>query len=267
MVQNYKEYIDILKSLEPVFKEAGELALKMRATATSRNKFNTGVAGIDIVTEADTAVQEFILSEMAKTKLVECQLVAEEDTPSVSKFMGTNELVLTLDPIDGTIFYVSAGKFFSTIVCLHNREKMLYTFCNFPELKWTRKITENGVDDSGLFPELNVKNGIDLSKTIVHHASKDVKKIDPQTYDKLISEGYIFRNIVDVTEDAGASVLFFLNLVAGYYNNNPNPYDGLCILHYGQVKKVEIYSDLDISNFEVGNHGLHYSGWYLVLNK
>ena len=111
----------------------------MRATAKSKNKFNTGVAGIDIVTEADTAVQEMILSEMAKTKLVECKLIAEEDTPSVKKFKGTNGLVLALDPIDGTIIYASTGRFFSTIVSLYGKENFLYTFCNYPVVNWSAK--------------------------------------------------------------------------------------------------------------------------------
>ena len=105
MQTNSQKFIDILISLEPVFKKAGELAVKMRETAKSKNKFNTGIAGIDIVTEADLAVQEFILSEMAKTKLIECELIGEEDTPLTKKFKGTNGLVLTLDPIDGTILY------------------------------------------------------------------------------------------------------------------------------------------------------------------
>ena len=90
MENKTKEYIDILIGLEPVFKKAGELAVKMRETAKSKNKFNTGVAGIDIVTEADLAVQEFILSEMVKTKLIECELIGEEDTPLTKKFKGTN---------------------------------------------------------------------------------------------------------------------------------------------------------------------------------
>ena len=128
MENKTEECIKILIGLEPVFKKAGELALKMRKTAGKRNKFNTGVAGIDIVTEADTAVQEMILSEMAKTKLVECELFAEEDTPSAKKFKGTNGLVLALDPIDGTLIYASTGRFFSTMISLTDKKNILYTF-------------------------------------------------------------------------------------------------------------------------------------------
>jgi fructose-1,6-bisphosphatase/inositol monophosphatase family enzyme len=266
MNKNADECIKILIELEPVFKKAGELALKMRKTAKSKNKFNTGIAGIDIVTEADTAVQEMILLEMAKTKLVECQLIAEEDTGSVKKFKGTNGLVLTLDPIDGTIFYASTGKFYSIIICLNDGKNPLYTFLHYPELNWTCRITKNGVEDFGDLPEINVKKGLDFSKTIVH-TGKDTSKIDSEVYKKLLGQGYIFCKYWDITGEAGSASLFYLNKVAGYYTSNPNPYDGLCVLHYGQVKKFKIYSDIDISNIITGDHGPHCQGWYVVLRK
>jgi hypothetical protein len=50
------------------------------------------------VTGADLQVQEFILSRLAETPLVECELFAEEATPSVYKFKGTNGLVFLIDP-------------------------------------------------------------------------------------------------------------------------------------------------------------------------
>jgi len=266
MNQSAEEYIDALIGLEPVFKKAGELALKMRKTAKSRNKFNTGIAGIDIVTEADLAVQDFILSEVAETKLIECKIFAEENTELVKRFKGTNSLTLALDPIDGTIFYASTGNFYSTIVSLNDGKTPLYTFLFYPELNWARRITENGVEDFGDLPKVNVKKGLDLSKIIVH-TSRDPKKIDSGTYNKLISQGYIFRKYSDITDESGSASLFYLNKVAGYYTINPNPYDGLCVLHYGQVKKMKIYSNLDISNIVISDHGPHCQGWYVVLQK
>ena len=92
MKNEIEECIDVLVESEPMFKRAGDLALKLRSTASSRNKYQSGIKGIDIVTEADLAVQEAILSELAKTKLIECQLIAEEDTTTVAKFKGMNVL-------------------------------------------------------------------------------------------------------------------------------------------------------------------------------
>ncbi len=262
-----QKYIDILIGLEPAFKTAGELALKMRGSAGSKNKHNTGIAGIDIVTEADTAVQEFILSEMAKTKLVECELIAEEDTDSVKKFKGANGLVLTLDPIDGTIFYASTGRFFSTIVCLHDGKKMLYTFCNYPVVNFSRRIANGKVKDFGELPEINIiKEKRDFSKTIFY-TNKDLQKIDSDIFKKLISQGYDFCKVFDITDEAGSCTFLFSGKSGGYYTETPNPYDGLVALHYAKTKKFKIYGDVDISKYEIGDHGPHYQGWYLVLKR
>ena len=262
-----QECVKVLIELEPVFKKAGELAIKMRKTAGSRNKFNTGVAGIDIVTEADIAVQEMILSEMAKTKLIECELIAEEDTPSVNKFKGTNGLVLTLDPIDGTIFYANDKRFFCIIICLHDSKSLLYSFYYYPVVNWSRRIAENKVEDFGELPKMNTKDGLDLGHTIAHSFG-DPAKIIPEIYSKLTKEGYTFHNtFTEITDESGSATLFFLNQVAGYFTNNPGAYDGLGILYYGQVKKYQIYSDIDISKSVNGPHGKYCPGWYLVLRK
>ncbi|OGZ90854.1 MAG: hypothetical protein A2599_00525 [Candidatus Staskawiczbacteria bacterium RIFOXYD1_FULL_39_28] len=266
MQNSTEECIKILIELGPVFKKAGELAVKMRGTAKSENKFNTGVAGIDIVTEADTAVQEFIISEIAKTKLVECELIAEEDTPSVSKFKGTNGLVLTLDPIDGTIFYASTGRFWSTIVTLHDKKNILYNFCNYPVVNFSVRIVNGKVKENGVLPKINTKEEKDFSKTIFC-TGKDPRKIRRDVYEKLIAQGYNFSNVFDVVSEAGSCTMLFSGKVGGYYTNTPNPYDGLPALHYAKAKNLKVYSDLDISKYEIGDHGPHYSGWYVVLKK
>ena len=266
MQTNPQEYIEALINLEPVFKKAGQMALEMQATAASRNKFNTGFAGVDIVTEADLALQEFILSEISKTKLSECILIGEEDTPSVTKFKGTNDLVLTLDPIDGTILYASGKRFFLTIVSLRQGEEILYTFLNYPVFGWSRRITSDKIEDFGNLPEINLKTDLNLKKVIAY-TSKPPKVIDKEIYEKLIGQGYQFCKVTDITDESGATTLFGLGQVAGYYMETPNPYDGLVALHYGQAKKLEIYSDLNILTTNPSDHGPHYSGWYVVLNK
>jgi fructose-1,6-bisphosphatase/inositol monophosphatase family enzyme len=263
---NPQEYIDELIKLEPVFKKAGELALKMRETTGSKNKFNTGIAGIDIVTEADLAVQEFILSEMAKTKLVECELIPEEDTPSIAKFQGINGLVLTLDPIDGTIFYASIGRFWSTIVTLHNKKNILYNFCNYPVVDFSVRIANGKVEETGALPKINTKEEKDFSKTIFYTKTK-IEKIDPVIQKKLIEQGYNFCKVFDVTNEAGSCTFLFSGKSGGYYTETPNPYDGLVALNYGQAKGFEIFSDLDLSKTISGDHGPHYSGWYVILRK
>lgn len=265
MQNKAKEYIDELIKLEPVFKKAGELAVKMQKTALSRNKFNTGMAGVDIVTEADLAVQEAILSEMCKTKLVDCQLIGEEDTPFVSEFKGTNGLVLTLDPIDGTWLYAAGKKYFLVIVSLHDNKNLLYTFLHYPTFNWSRRITDR-VEDFGKMPEIEINSAINLVKTISYTA-KPPTKIDPEIYQKLINEGYKFVRASKITDDSGATTLFALGKTSGYYMETPNPYDGLVGLHFGQAENFQIYGNVDFSKTFPTDHGPHYSGWYVVLKK
>lgn len=263
MKNTEEKLVKFLVELETVFKKAGELAMEMRKTVSSRNKFNTGVAGIDIVTEADTAVQEFILSEMTKTKLVECELIAEEDTPSVARFKGINGLVIALDPIDGTAIYASSGRFYSTIVTLHNKKDILYTFYNYPEVSLSRSIAGDKIEESGAFPKIKTKEGLNLEKII--GTSKPRTKIDPKIYKQIIDEGYEFKKFNEITDESGAFTLFFSGTTAGYYMETPNPYDGLTALHYAKAKNYKIYGGVDISKTEPSDHGPHYQGWYLVL--
>jgi fructose-1,6-bisphosphatase/inositol monophosphatase family enzyme len=265
-MENTQEYIDILIGLEPVFKKAGELMLQMRETAKSKNKFNTGIAGIDIVTEADTASQEFILSKMAETKLVECQLFAEEDTPSVKKFKGINGLVLTLDPIDGTIHYANNKRFFSTIISLNDKKDFLYTFCNYPIFNWARRIANGKVEDFGKMPEINILPGLNLEKTIAYTV-REPKIIDAEIKKELLEQGYKFEKACNITDEGGSCTLLFLDKVAGYYTETPNPYDGTVALHYAQEKNLKIYSTVDISTAPPTDRGPHYRGWYVVLEK
>ena len=265
-MENYQEFINILVGLEPVFKKAGQLALSMRETAVRSNKFNTGIASVDIVTEADFAVQEMILTEIVKTELINCQLFAEEKTSLALQFKDSNGLVLSLDPIDGIAIYASTGRFFSVIVSLHDRQRMLYTFCYYPLINWARRITADGIFDEGNLLKVNVKEGIDLSKVIAYPV-RGPKKIDSVIYNQLLAQGYEFLKASEITNEAGACTLLFLDQVAGYYQEGPNPYDGCVAWHYGEVKKFKIYKDLDISTYEPSERGPHYSGWYVVLRK
>lgn len=266
MSEKFEKYINDLIKIEPAFKRAGDMALQLRSSALIHNKYQSGVEGIDIVTEADLKVQEKILSEMAKMKLVECEMIAEEDTPSVAKFKDTNGLVLTLDPIDGTIFYANNKRFFAIIICLHDGKSLLYSFYHYPAVNWSRRIAKNRVEDFGDLPKVNTKSSLDLGRTISHTFGEPEKTI-PELYSKLTAEGYIFRKFSEITDEAGSATLFFLNQIAGYFTNNPGAYDGLGILYYGQVKNYQIYSGIDISKSIDGPHGKYYPGWYLVLRK
>ena len=257
------KYIDILIGLEPVFKKAGQLALELRKTAKISDKFQSGISMLDMVTDADLAVQEVILTEMAKTKLRECKIVAEENTPSVLKFKGVNDLTITIDPIDGTFIYTSSGRFFSVIICLNDGKSLLYTYVYYPVVDWARRITKNKVEDFGTLPQAKIKNGLNLSRTIAY--SK--KPPENEIFDGLVKDGYTFRSMSEITDEAGSCTLLFLNQVAGYYTHDPGAYDALCALHYGQAKNFTVNSTVDLSKLITGPYNQYYPGWYYVLKK
>ncbi len=266
MNTNTKEFVDLLVSLEPIFRQAGDLAKKLRPSAVASKKSDTGIAGVDIITDADLAVQEFVLSEIAKTNLINCALIAEVDTPSVSKFKGTNGLVLTIDPIDGTRVYAEGGNFYSIIICLHDKKSYHYVYLYYPEVDWTRRITDSEVIDFGQLPKAEIKVGLDLERVIAH-AHRSPEKTAPEMYDEMINRGYTFKSIEELTFENGPwpMSLFFVSQLGGFYDEMPCSYDGVCVLYYGQVKGLEVLSVIDIANPFKNDRGIRYPGWYLVL--
>jgi len=260
------KYIEILIELESVIEKAGKLAIDMRSTAKSHNKYQTGEYMIDVVTEADLAVQELILSEIAKTELVNCHLVAEEKTDSISKFTGINGLTLTLDPIDGTFLYTSDGIFWSIIICLYDGETPLYTLIHYPVVGWSRRITQNEVTDIGELPRVKMLGDRDYSKVITRTYG-DLSKLPEELTAELKQKGYVFMDRADLTEESGSTTMLFLNQVGGFFIEKPGAYDGLSALSYAKTKGLTYYSDIDLSKILEGDHGPYYDGWYLVLNS
>ncbi len=262
------QYLDILISCEPIFEQAARLACDLRNKVSSYNKSQTGAEGIDIVTDADLQVQEFILSRLAETPLIECELIAEESTPSVSKFKGTNRLVLLIDPIDGTAMYVDGGKYFSLIVSMHNKKDLLYTYYHYPSLNWTKKIVKDRAEDIGDVPEMQIKPGIDPMKMIAYLAHVKPEELPSEIEEKLKSKGLSVHNRKDISDEATMTALLYREKIAGVCVQNPMAYDCLGALHYAYATgKFEIYSTVDLSKPTKGQFGVYYPGLYVVWKK
>ena len=257
-----------LEKLESVFREAGQLACKMQATAKHYNKFNSGLAVTDIVTEADLAVQEFLLGEMAKTDLINCRLLAEEDTPAAKIFKNQNNFYLGLDPIDGTAVYARGGKQFSVIVTLHDGENLLYTYKHFPVLNWTQKIVGKKYITIGTEPEFKLDS--DAKNKIFYYKGSPEKSF-PEAYKKLTNAGFVFENCANSLADVDEAAMAACKKAAGYYCEDPNVYDGLVTLHYAQAQNLKCYVNgkdgkIDLSDVRKRSIGLYYPGSYLILN-
>src|SRR3989338_400798 len=260
-----KNYIDYLVSLEPAFDRGSKLALAMQKDVVVHKNLNTGIAEVDIVTESDIMVQESVLAEVLNTSLAGCRLFAEESTPSVSKFKGTNGYLLTLDPIDGTAIYVRGGSLFSIIVTLFHGNRIIYSYFNYPAVGWSRRMTAKGIVDFGTLPQLPLLSNIDGPRTIAYTIGNP-KEAAPEIYNELISKGYVFRQRSELVQNAGSSILFYLKKVAGYYIDHPQIYDGLGVYQFAQVQKIKLLSEnIDLAHFVRGPYGFCYPGWYLAM--
>lgn len=257
------EMIQELIKLEPIFTKAGDLAAERQENVKSYNKFNTGQAAFDIVTEIDLEVQEIILKAMAKTPLKTCRLLAEEDTLSAKLFNPNGNLILALDPIDGTKLYANKEKYWSVIVSLRNDKELIYTFDYFPAAKWGAKILGKNYEQIGEKPKIKLLQG--TSKVISYsYGSTDV--IDRKIYDEIISEGYVFKLVKELTHESGSTALFLAGQAAGYFNPIVLVYDSLVALHFAQAKGYKIYSvGLDLAEIKNENGMVYHPGYYIVI--
>lgn len=268
MTNSEQKYVEIMRSLEPIFVSAGKIAVEMQDGIKFKQKFETGNSHIDIVTEADGRVQEIILEAMAQTDLAECVLCAEEDTPSVGLFNGKAKIFITLDPIDGTKIYAEGGNFYSVIVGLHNGVEPLYTFYHYPAMGWTKVMIGDKCESTGKPDEIELPE--DASKSIVCSWG-DPKILIPDLYSKLVKDGYTFHLSKELTTKTGSSTLFLADKVAGLFKPNPLTVDGLAGLHFAKTQGNKIYSgnnkgnEVNLSEITKDKHGDFHSGFYLVL--
>jgi len=265
------EIIDVIQKFEKYFIEAGKLATKLRKDAVVSDKFSSGIKGIDIVTSADLAVQEFLLKKLAKSELKDCELVAEENTPSKKLFSKHSDIVLTTDPIDGTKSYATGGKFYSVIVTLHDKKRPIYTFDYFPELNWGIKIVNDFCEIFGQMPKAS--SAVSVPKTIAFSNLKgksNPKIVIPEIYKSLVAQGYKFKLAKEISQELDSRMLFILGMTDGYFaKQDGSAEDCLTMLHFGLANSCKIFQHLDLSRTVKGVEGgsEEYAGYYLVLRE
>lgn len=265
------EMIDAIQKFEKDFIEAGKLAIKLRKNAVVSNKFASGIEDIDIVTSADLAVQEFLLKKLANSELKNCELVAEENTPSKKLFSKHSDIVLTIDPIDGTKSYATGGKFYSVIVTLHDKKNPIYTFDYFPELNWGIKIVNDKCEIFGRAPK--TPSNVREPKVIAFSNLKgksDPKIVISEIYKSLVAQGYKFKLAKEISQELDSRMLFILGITDGYFTKQDgSAEDCLTMLHFALANNYKIFQHLDLSRTvkSVGGGSDEYAGYYLVLRE
>jgi fructose-1,6-bisphosphatase/inositol monophosphatase family enzyme len=255
--------IDSLIACEAAFVTAGQRARELQAGIKPELKSDTGDYNSDVVTRADREVQRLVLESLVCTEATRCCLVAEEsEAPELmSRFSPDGKLYLSLDPIDGTRRYTEGKQHYCLIVGLHDGQRPLYTFVYYPALDWWLRLSERGAESSGPAPH---PEGVgDLSQVIVYTAGHPEQQI-PGYVEQLGKAGYSLVK-GDSIVSCGSKFLVLSGLAGGYYAGNPNAYDGLFALHYGQATGRQVVSTLDLTRREESPRGLRYGGFYLVL--
>jgi fructose-1,6-bisphosphatase/inositol monophosphatase family enzyme len=267
---NAESLVECLETLEPIFVQAGQTALRMQGSVNYYNKLQTGNPAVDIVTEADLATQEAILTAMRSTPLVECRLLAEEDTETVKAFAPESNFYIGIDPIDGTAVYARGGEHFSTIISLHDGEKFLYMFIYFPAWDWTVKIARGKYTSLGSAPNLSMFDH--LQKTVVYWSGKPKANIPEEILSAIKAKGLEFRKMSSLGIGIGTIELFTSRKIAGVYYENMNVYDGCAEYVIASSRGQPLYSNsasgnLQLSHICKSEKGNHYPGYYLVLTN
>ncbi len=249
-----------LLELEADIMGVSDRGAEFQGRVGSNQKTDTGDAAADVVTAADYWVQLELLKLLVETPLQQCQLVAEESSaelaPVQARFAASSDVCLYIDPIDGTQRFVEGTPYFSTIVSLRRGDSCLYTFCYFPKLKWwVRMVGEQGFSQSGPFPIALEPH----PETVVYTAgsAEDFVELGARLPGYNWSKGSRLH-------PCGSKLLYLGGAVAGYACANPNPYDGLLIYHFAQVRRHSIHTlGLCLDELKPSPRGLRLGGQYL----
>ncbi len=122
--------------LPPVMRWAGAIARRLRSHNISLTGKSSGSATTDALTLADLTVQELLVAALRDADPIFrcCKIEAEETTGDLQRFPETSDLVLALDPIDGTKQYRDhTGNGYAVMLHLRNATDVLYSLVYIPE--------------------------------------------------------------------------------------------------------------------------------------
>jgi len=259
----YPEAVEALRNAESDVIAAGRLAVEMQGRVDAERKTDTGNWMVDVVTEADRAVQRALMEALtARPALRACHLIAEEvdETGVAPLFTGARPLWLTVDPIDGTRRYVDGKPWYSTIIGLHDADRPLYSFIHYPALGWWIRL-EDTATMSGPPPEVGPV--ADLSRTVVYTQGRPHRDA-PEFAELMEADGWRFSYGEDEAA-CGSKLLVLSGRAGGYFAGLPNAYDGLFALHYGMATGWHVETrDLDLGQLLTRESGFYHPGWFLV---
>lgn len=234
--------------MPPVMRWAGALARTLRKFDISLDGKSSGNANTDALTLADLTIQELLVGAMrdADPVLRSCRIEAEEETGDLGIFAREGELVLALDPIDGTKqFRDRSGDGYAVMLHLRDRQTVHYSLVYLPE----------AIDGGGQWVEVRggqVKCGADDTSRTANAVLQDLEprnekrakdqqgiyligfqQLDPQRAEDVTSIG-----LLGYAPDAMPGSIYPLmatGAFAGSLIHTPNVYDFPVALHIARA--------------------------------
>ncbi len=233
--------------LPPILRWAGAIAQRLRQFNIALSGKSSGSASTDALTLADLTLQELIVAALRDTDPIfrHCRIEAEETTGDLDRFAQAGDLVIALDPIDGTKQYRDkTGDGYAVMLHLRNATDVLYSLvfvpAKGPHGYWVEVADGRvacGPDDPSR-PALDVVRSLPTYTADNRPASSRIYLIGFQQRDGLAAERVTAAGLTGVAPDDMPGSIYEL-LARGEFTgsliHSPNVYDFPVSLHIARV--------------------------------
>ncbi len=221
-----------------ILRWSGAIAKRLRQfNIAVTGKKTSGSAATDALTLADLSLQELIVAALRDSDPIfrHCRIEAEESTGDLLRFAPEGDLVIALDPIDGTKQYRDkTGNGYATMLHLRTPEQVLYSLVYVPEKGesgWWLEVSEDriacGPDDPSR-PPLDVVRSLPTYSTENRPQSDRIYLIGFQHRDALAADKVTAAGLHGVAPDNMPGSIYEL-LARGEFGgsliHSPNIYD------------------------------------------
>jgi len=228
--------------MPPVMRWAGALAKRLRQYNIGLTGKTSGSALTDALTLADLSLQELLVAALRDTDPIfrHCRIEAEETTGDLARFSTDSDLVISLDPIDGTKQYRDkTGNGYAVMLHLRNATDVLYSLVFVPEKGETGYWVEVSDGRVACGPDDPSKSALDVVRslptfTTADQQGKQIYLIGFQQRDVMAAERVTQAGLVGVAPDNMPGSIYELlarGEFAGSLIHSPNVYDFPVSLH------------------------------------
>lgn len=222
--------------MPPVMRWAGALAKRLRQYNIGLSGKTSGSALTDALTLADLTLQELLVAALRDTDPIfrHCRIEAEESTGDLARFSEDSDLVISLDPIDGTKQYRDkTGNGYAVMLHLRNATDVLYSLVFVPEKGETGYWVEVSEGRVACGPDDPSKPALDVVRslptfTAADQQGKQIYLIGFQHRDGMAADLVTQAGLVGVAPDHMPGSIYELlarGEFAGSLIHSPNVYD------------------------------------------